>query len=181
MQNVLLQLLEEGLVTDGRGRRVRFSNTVVVLTSNLGQSELNEQKRQVGFNGGSAAVPLDRALDAARKALAPELWNRIDEKLVFRPLVEADVRRIARLLLEDSSARLKADRGVTYTANDDVVDLLLRLGGFDARFGARPMRRKVAEIVEAEVADALLSGRAGTGKALHVRVSGDRVTVDATA
>ena len=176
--NVLLQLLEEGQVTDGRGRRVRFDHTVVILTSNLGWAEFDKQDRQVGFaagpGGGDAS---ERVIEVARRALAPELWNRIEEKLVFKPLQLADVERIAALLLRDSSERLMAERRIAYRTTAAVIPHLIKNGGFDPRHGARPMRRRIQELVEGAVADAILRGQAQPGATLTVDVVGGKAVV----
>ena len=182
--NILLQLLEEGQLTDGRGRRVRFQNTVVMMTSNLGHEHFDPAAgRRVGFAArGITAKRGDadreqRALETARKAFTPELWNRIEDKLVFAPLERGDVERIAALLLEDSSARLEAERKVSYRVTDEVVPLLIERGGYDARMGARPMRRIIQDLVEGAVADAILSGAAPGECTLLVGVVDDQVCV----
>ncbi|HSP78230.1 MAG TPA: ATP-dependent Clp protease ATP-binding subunit, partial [Myxococcaceae bacterium] len=110
VQLLLLQVLEEGRLTDGKGRHIDFSNTVVVMTTNLGAEAFHRTHRALGFGasaeGGRAQSDMDAASAAARQALPPELWNRIDERLPFRPLAEVEVARIATLLLEESSRRL---------------------------------------------------------------------------
>ena len=106
---------------------------------------------------------MDAASAAARKALPPELWNRIDERLAFRPLAEVEVARIATLLLAESSKRLATEKGIEYVAGEDVVGHLLRSGGFDPQLGARPMRQVVQRLVEAPLAERILAGEFGAG------------------
>ena len=162
---LLLQVLEEGRLTDGRGRQVDFGSTVVVLTSNLGGGEATRASSGVmGFGAGSGGPSReDRALEAARAVLPPELWNRLDERLVLAPLSREDVSRIARLLLAESSSRLEAERKIRFSAGDDVVALLVEQGGFDPAYGARPMRGAIQRLVEAPLAEKILAGAFGPG------------------
>ena len=172
VQMLLLQVLEEGRLTDGKGRHIDFSNTVIVMTTNLGAEAFSRTGRPVGFgtDAGGTADAMDLASSVARKALPPELWNRIDERLPFRPLEEVEVARIATLLLEESSKRLASERGIQYVAGDDVVGHLLKSGGFDPQLGARPMRQMVQRLVEAPLAERILAGEFGSGDRVRVAV-----------
>ena len=181
---LLLQVLEEGRLTDGRGRQVDFGNTVVVLTSNLGGAEATRSSAGVmGFAATAAAAPADgareRALAAARAALPPELWNRLDERIFLSALGREDVRRIAALLLAESSERLHAERRIRYVVDDAVADHLLDHGGFDPALGARPMRGAVERLVEAPLADRILDGTFAPGTCVRVRVQGGELTFEA--
>jgi len=176
---LLLQVLEEGRLTDGRGRQVDFANTVVVLTSNLGAAEATRTASGVMGFGASASSETsreDKGLAAARAALPPELWNRLDERIFFAPLDREDVKRIALLLLQQSSDRLFGERKIRYQAGDDVAEHLLDHGGFDPTLGARPMRGAVQRLVEAPLADAILVGRIGPGEVVHVRSAGGAIS-----
>ncbi len=172
VQLLLLQVLEEGRLTDGKGRHIDFSNTVIVMTTNLGAEVFSRTGRALGFGAEAAAAQrdTDAASAAARKALPPELWNRIDERLAFRPLKEEEVARIATLLLNESSKRLATERGIAYVAGDDVVGHLLKSGGFDPQLGARPMRQAVQRLVEAPLAERILSGEFIAGDKVRVEV-----------
>jgi ATP-dependent Clp protease ATP-binding subunit ClpC len=173
---VLLQVLEEGRLTDGRGRSVDFSNTVVVLTSNLGADAFGTVRPRVGFGGASnGATDADGALSAARKALPPELWNRLDDRLAFRPLQPAELARIAKLLLDGSSRRLAAERGIAFAADDKAVDVLLA-SGLDPSLGARPVRQAVERLVEGPLAEAILLGKFGPGDRVRVSAHAGAVT-----
>ena len=170
--NLLLQLLDEGQLTDGRGKKVDFSNTVIAMTSNLGSDTLLKSSGG-GFGFGLADEPADaeeRSLASARKAFAPELWNRIDEKLVFLPLQRDQVREIARLLVRNSSAALEAEKQISFDVSDAAVEFVLEHGGFDAALGARPMRQAITRLVEARIADWIISGEI---------VAKQHVTIDA--
>ncbi len=176
--NVLLQLLEEGVLTDGRGRKVRFRNTVIMITTNLGQAELTSSARPVGFGAvTTSGTDLARkALHAAEKGFSPELWNRIEEKLVFTPLKRDSVLAIVTLLVDESASRLRRERGIAYTVSHEVKELLARRG-FDERFGARPLRRILQQLVENAIADAILENGLPAGTTLEVEVEGEGVKV----
>src|SRR5690606_37985116 len=141
--------LDEGHLTDGKGRRVEFGQCVVVLTSNLGAEAFSAGSAPVGFAApGSAAAPGQRALEEARRQLPPELWNRLDERCLLAPLERDEVAAIARLLLSASAHRLYAERGIRIDFDDSVIDHLLRSGGYDPALGARPMRQAIQRHVE---------------------------------
>ena len=168
---VLLQILDEGRLTDARGRAVSFSETIVILTSNLG-ADLARSRPRIGF--GADEDVQQRALEAqilerAREGLAPELWGRIEERLVFGPLSRAEARRICGLLAQDSSRRLSKSRGISYDLDEQALEFVLRQGGYDARLGARPMRHVLARLVEGPIAARILEGRLHADE--HVEVS----------
>jgi len=168
---LLLQVLEEGRLTDGRGRQVDFSSTVVVLTTNLGGFEATRASSGVmGFGTTDAGNREDRAGQAARAALPPELWNRLDERLVFPALGREDLAHVASLLLKQSSERLAAERRIRFFAGEDVIEHLLANGGFDPSLGARPMRGAVQRLVEGPIAERILRGELVPGDEVEVAV-----------
>jgi len=176
-QQLVLQLLDEGHLTDGRGRRVDFSQAVVVLTSNLGAAQLSGRGgRQVGFGSCEAAggdgdirsQRADRALAAAQEAFPPELWNRVEERLPFHPLERADLARVAQLLAADSSARLAADKSIQFELDDAAVDYLLDNGGHDPQLGARPLRQALSRHVEGPLAERILREEVRPGDRLRI-------------
>lgn len=182
-----LQVFDEGRMTDGRGRTVSFDNAVIVLTSNLGSEALRAAatERPVGF--GRRREPLedsDRmrgvALDAARSALPPELYNRIDEVLFFRHLSRPDVQAVARRLLTELAARL-AVRGIKLDVEDAAIDALMAHGGYDPELGARPMRRAIMRLVEAPLADMILRGELEDNAVALISAVDGRVVVDSLA
>jgi len=174
VQMLLLQVLEEGRLTDGRGRQVDFSNTVVVLTTNLGAGEATRTSQpSMGFGAAEKAAPREsRILEVARGAVPPELWNRLDERLVFPSLSRDEVARIAALLLAESAARLHGERRIRYLAAPEVAGFLLDHGGWDPQLGARPMRGAVQRLVEAPLAERILAGEFGAGDEVRVEVAG---------
>jgi ATP-dependent Clp protease ATP-binding subunit ClpC len=165
--NVLLQVLDDGRLTDGEGRTVDFTNTVVVMTSNLGAGHA---KRAIGFTGGAAEPAGQRMLDAAKHAFLPEFLNRIDEIVVFEPLTEDQVQEIGRLLCASIADRLRTERGVELEVDPELVARLAR-EGFDTEFGARPLKRHLRRTLEKELTRAILDGRLSDGT--HVRATED--------
>ncbi|HWT85295.1 MAG TPA: ATP-dependent Clp protease ATP-binding subunit [Myxococcales bacterium] len=180
---LLLQVLDEGQLTDGRGRRIDFSGAVVILTSNVGAGGLTgEPARPMGF-----AQPVDvslektqppqpddhplalKALELARGTFPPELWGRLDEKLVFAPLARGEVARIAELLLADSSRRLWQERRIAFRSGPGLVEHLIASGGYQVALGARPMRQVIQRVVESPLADEILAGRVKSGETLLAR------------
>jgi len=171
---LLLQILEEGRLTDGKGRQVDFSNTVVVLTSNLGAEAFSPKGRALGFGvadaAASAASLREEVLSKTKQALPLELWNRLDERCVFSPLSHAQMSHIAQLLLQKSSERLHKERGIGFEAGEDVIEHLLANGGFEPSLGARPMRQAIQRLIEAPLAEYILSGHFQSGDTIHLHM-----------
>jgi ATP-dependent Clp protease ATP-binding subunit ClpC len=118
----------------------------------------------MGFGARERSAPReDRVLEAARAAVPPELWNRLDDRIAFAPLSREDVARIARLLLAESSRRLEGERRIRFAASDEAVLHLLDHGGWDPSLGARPMRSAVQRLVEAPLAERILRGEMSPG------------------
>lgn len=159
-----LALFDEGRLTDGRGRTVDFTNTVIVLTSNLGGGEVSSTRRRVGFGEREAGSDLEpRIVAAVRAALPPELYNRIDEVLVFGPLTRDELREIGHRLLSNLARRLFDQRGVQLKFGPELVEYLLDQGGFEPTLGARPMKRTIARLIEGPIAEQILGGELGSG------------------
>ncbi|MBW2278717.1 MAG: ATP-dependent Clp protease ATP-binding subunit, partial [Deltaproteobacteria bacterium] len=177
-----LPVFDEGRLTDGRGRAVDFTNTIILMTSNLGSDVSGAApKRRVGFGNDSGPnnADLERAVTAAaRVALAPELYNRIDEVLVFAPLARSEVHEIARRLLATVAQTLEQQHGIEFHADDDAIEHLLDSGGFDPSLGARPMKRAIARLVEAPLAERILSGDLQRGHVALLTVIDDALEID---
>ncbi len=171
-----LAVFDEGRMTDSRGRLVDFTNTVILLTSNLGSSAfLESRKKRVGFRAnqdGQRHDAVEPMKNAARDALPPELYNRIDEILTFAPLSRSAVLKIGRKLVKGLSDELEISRGALLEVDDAAIEVLLDQGGYDPEFGARPLRRTLARLVEAPLAEALLSGQLAPGDTWQVTGSG---------
>ena len=161
--NALLQIMDDGRLTDGQGRTVDFKNTVVIMTSNAGSAELKRAVR-IGFSArkGDEArneqheVMRSKAMEGLKQMFRPEFINRIDQIVVFHSLGKSELYRIVDLLLEQVRVRL-SDQGIGLEVTDAARDLLLR-EGFDEEYGARPLRRAIQSYVDDALADALLAG-----------------------
>lgn len=184
--NILLQILDEGRLTDAKGRHVDFSNAVVILTSNLGAQDLaNTMQGSIGFakkgNDVTDQDAEDVILRTAKSKFSPELWNRIEEKLVFRPLDLEQIERIAHLLLADSRKRLQKDKGIHLSFDESsLIPFLVRNGGFDPSYGARPMRQTIQSQVESKVAEWIIAHESLPGE-LFVGVRNDIIYVEEIA
>ncbi len=175
--SILLQVMEEGVLTDAQGRRTDFRNTVLVMTSNLGARHFRAQGR-LGFlpEEGTDRAEVERAVLAeARRTFAPEFLNRLDGTLVFHPLDGDSLAAITRQLLDQTGERLSA-LGVSLQVEEEAVRLLAQAGG-DRDYGARPLRRAIAAQVEDPAADLLLEGALCSGGTLRVVADGDCVQV----
>lgn len=175
--SILLQVMEEGVLTDAQGRRTDFRNTVLVMTSNLGARHFRAQGR-LGFlpEEGTDRAEVERAVLAeARRTFAPEFLNRLDGTLVFHPLDGDSLAAITRQLLDQTGERLSA-LGVSLQVEEEAVRLLAQAGG-DRDYGARPLRRAIAAQVEDPAADLLLEGALCSGGTLQVVAEGDRIQV----
>lgn len=173
--NLLLQVLDEGRLTDSKGRTVDFRNTVIIMTSNLGASHLKPSGPVMGFStGGDSAKDREASFEIAKKEIMadvkrffrPEFLNRIDEIIVFKPLEQKDLRQIVDILLKDLTKRL-GEKGVALdwtTAADDV----LVEEGTDFAYGARPLKRAIQKLVEDPIAEMLLSSSVKEGNTIHV-------------
>ncbi len=163
--NVLLQVMDDGRLTDGEGRTVDFSNTVLVMTSNLGAARA---KRALGFTAEAPQADEERMRAAAKAAFLPEFLNRIDEIVTFRPLGGEQVEAIAALIVEQVGDRLRAERGIELEVDEALVRRLAR-EGFDEEFGARPLKRHVRRTLEKALTRAILDGRFADGDRVRAR------------
>ncbi|MBT3362234.1 MAG: AAA domain-containing protein [Chloroflexi bacterium] len=169
--NVLLQILEDGRLTDGHGRTVDFKNTVIIMTSNLGTGDM--QRQSIGFAqeqmSSSEKQRLKSSIEGAiKQTFRPEFINRIDEIIIFEPLTEDQIKQIVDLLMDDVKQRL-ADREITVELTDEVKSWLAK-EGFDAAFGARPLRRTIQRQVENPLSKRILAGEFKAGDYAIVRL-----------
>ncbi len=162
--NILLQVLEDGILTDSQGRHVDFRNTVIILTSNVGAGELAATK-SLGFTAETVTNDRDaqksRMLNALKSTFRPEFLNRIDDIIVFHSLQRADIEQIADLMLRDVSKRIE-ELGISITFDASVASLLAE-EGFDTAYGARPLRRAVVRLVEDAFSTEMLEGKIKAG------------------
>ena len=170
--NILLQILDDGRLTDAQGRTVDFKNTIVIMTSNLGADRIQEYAR----TGGDFEQLKDELMDVLRMSFRPEFINRIDEIIVFRALSSEQLADITRLLLDRLVRRMRAQR-IDVEFTEEAVRLLAE-EGFDPEFGARPLRRTIQRRVENELSRLVLSGGVQPGDKIVVSVAGDDLHLD---
>ena len=165
--NILLQVLEDGVLTDSQGRKVDFKNTILIMTSNVGASALTgPAKGTLGFSEkpeeeNTEKVAHDRVMDALKATFRPEFLNRIDDIIIFNRLTEEDIKKIAHLMLSEVGARIH-DLGIEITFDDSVAALMAK-EGFDAVYGARPLRRAIVRLVEDPFSGEMLEGKIKAG------------------
>jgi ATP-dependent Clp protease ATP-binding subunit ClpC len=160
VMNLLLQILEEGTITDSLGRKIDFRNTIIIMTSNIGATDIKRQTT-LGFGAMASAEAdfesmRDKILEATKKYFRPEFLNRLDDTVVFRMLEKDDLNRIVDLEIAKLAKRLQ-EKGISLVLTDE-ARALLSAKGYDPDFGARPMRRAVERFLEDPLAEALLRG-----------------------
>jgi ATP-dependent Clp protease ATP-binding subunit ClpB len=161
--NILLQVLDDGRLTDGQGRTVDFRNTVIIMTSNLGSHVIQEMAEEGDYDKMKAAV-----MDIVGSHFRPEFINRVDDAVVFRPLDKEAIRQVAEIQLQYLQQRL-ADREIQLEISDEALDLLSE-AGFDPVFGARPLKRAIQTHIENPLAQEMLSGQFIAGDTIRVDV-----------
>ncbi|OZC50854.1 AAA family ATPase [Rhodococcus sp. 06-621-2] len=176
--DTLLQVLDDGRLTDGQGRTVNFRNTVVIMTSNLGSDIISSKSGGTGFNTGVLdEKPLRaRVMGRLRESMRPEFLNRIDEIVVFRKLDTEQLHRITDLMLAESRERLSA-KGIEITFSDSAVDWLAK-NGHQPEFGARPLRRSIQRALDDKIADLLLDDILAEGGSVSVDVADDELALN---
>ena len=178
--NILLQILEDGRLTDSTGRVVSFKNTIIVMTSNAGAHDIGSG-RTMGFGAKALAdatnynAMKDAVMKAVKDVFRPEFINRVDELIVFHPLSEEDIRQIAGMMLGQVASRLN-ERAIHLTWADEVVEKLAK-EGYDAKYGARPLRRLIQRTVEDTLSEELLQGRIALGDMVHLTVEDGKIAV----
>ena len=175
--NIMLQILEDGRLTDSHGRTVSFKNTIIIMTSNIGSSEIVSMPK-VGFGSLDDEDSYDdmkeKQMNALRRTLKPEFINRIDEVVIFRSLDKADMYRICNLMLASTAKRLK-DMNITVSVSDAAKDLLVEKG-YDSQYGARPLRRTIQKMLEDKLSEEILSGNLKVGGKIKVDADGDKLS-----
>ena len=174
--NILLQVLEDGQLTDSQGRQVDFKNTVIILTSNVGASEISAAKT-LGFVASATAGEdnerRERMMRALRSTFRPEFLNRVDEVIIFNSLSRKDIAAIAKLMLADVSERSRSI-GISLSFSPAVTELLAEKG-FDENWGARPLRRTVMRLVEDQLSTDLLEGKFSAGDRVLADVADEKI------
>ena len=183
--NIMLQILDDGRITDSQGRTVDFKNTVIVMTSNIGAKALTDAGAKLSVDAGDkkAAEDADKAYEQAketvmeelRRTFRPEFLNRIDDIIVFRALTEQDIEEVARRMLKTVANRMES-MGIRLDASEEAVKELAR-EGFDPKYGARPLRRAIQNKVEDTVAERMLDGTLKAGDTAKLSVKDDKLVV----
>jgi ATP-dependent Clp protease ATP-binding subunit ClpC len=176
--NILLQILEEGRLTDSQGRKVDFRNTIIIMTSNIGAREI-AQKTSVGFSGSGSGEGLSdkeinsRVMTEMKKLFRPEFLNRIDEIIVFKSLTKEQIASIVELMVADLRDRLIA-QGMSINLTKETCAYIAD-EGTDAAFGARPLRRAIQRILEDPISEQLLEGKWKVGDIIEASYNGQEV------
>ena len=186
--NILLQVLDDGRLTDSQGRTVDFRNTVIIMTSNLGAKALHKNSPELGFlapkksessTNQSNSIDFKEAkksvMDAVKRHFRPEFLNRIDEMIVFHPLTEEDLQQIVSILMSDVIKRLK-ERELQLEITSEAMQLLVKEGS-DFTMGARPLKRAIQRLIEDPVSDLILKGDATEGKTIKADVKDNEIVV----
>jgi ATP-dependent Clp protease ATP-binding subunit ClpC len=180
--NILLQILEDGILTDGKGRKVDFKNTVIVMTSNIGARKLTESAASIGFSlsqseMGTAMSNFDHKKEEVLKELKnhfkPEFINRIDNIIVFKPLTHESIKKIVKIHVNDLQKRI-ADKKITLELSDEALDLLA-VKSTDPEYGARPVRRKVQEYLEDPLSQGLIDDEFAEGDTVQITKDGENI------
>ena len=175
--NILLQVLDDGRLTDNKGRVVNFKNTLIIMTSNLGSTYIQHRFDEAGrsADGSLPASMLEETkkgvLDMLKQTIRPEFLNRIDDIILFHPLTEAEIRQVVRLQVDSITRRL-AEQDVQLRVADDALALVAR-AGFDPEFGARPVKRALQRLLLNDLSRALLSGAVDKGRPIVVHAAGE--------
>ncbi len=175
--SILLQIMDDGRLTDSAGRRVDFRNTVIVMTSNIGAKLITEGRHKLGFSQGGSDDDMlnERINDELRQTFRPEFLNRIDEKIIFRRLSRDELRSVTRRLLCDVTDRF-SELGMRLSLPDEVIDSIADLG-YDEKYGARPLRRTIRSLIEDRAAEMLLDGEIQSGDGVIARLDGGDVVL----
>ena len=175
--NILLQVLDDGRLTDNKGRTVNFKNTIIIMTSNLGSDYIRERSAQVGTTEESRQQWLDETrkhlLDMLKQTIRPEFLNRIDETVVFMPLRESEIRQIVKLQAQ-GVCRMLAESGINLTIDESAIDLISS-AGYDPEFGARPVKRALQTLLLNRLSTMILSGDIDRNKPVTASARGNEL------
>lgn len=177
--NILLQVLEDGYLTDAKGKKVDFRNTIIIMTSNLGAKQLTDEASKIGFNlGGDRLKKAEQDFDERKEQVLkevkdhfrPEFLNRIDKLIVFKPLKSEDIQQIVKLQIEELNKRIR-DKEIQVEMSHKGIELLAKLS-YQPEYGARPVRRKVQDLIEDPIAERILDGQYKPGSVVVIDQDG---------
>ena len=179
--NILLQVLEDGYLTDAKGKKIDFRNTIIIMTSNLGAKQLTQEAGKIGFNLSTDKLKAaeedfnskkEQVLKELKGHFRPEFLNRIDKTIVFQPLNNQSIQKIVQLQINELNDRLK-DKTITVTLTPEATELLAKLS-YNPEYGARPVRRMIQDKIEDPIAERILDGEFGEGSQIKISRDGDR-------
>ena len=177
--NMLLQILDDGRLTDSNGRTVNFKNTIIIMTSNAGARNITENKT-IGFASkeekeANYEKTKSEVMSELKRTFRPEFLNRLDEIIVFRKLDHDSVKKIAKIMIDESVDKLK-ERNIEISVDDSVVEYIAKVG-FDDIYGARPLKRAVQSKIEDEFAEQILDGKIKEGDKVTLKAEEDKVII----
>ena len=171
--NIMLQILEDGRLTDSHGRTVSFKNTVVIMTSNIGAGEIKSSKLGFGAQEEDYENMKDKQMEALKRAMKPEFINRIDDIIIFRSLQKEDMSEIARLMIEQLTKRL-GEKQINICVSDSAREFIIDKG-FNSEYGARPLRRAVQKYIEDELSEQILMGNFEIGDTISIDLEDNKL------
>lgn len=175
--NALLQILDDGRLTDGQGRTVSFKNTIIIMTSNLGAKEVKEHRKQLGFGDYEEEEEIDSKkiyMDALKNKFKPEFINRIDVICIFEPLSQEDLVKIAKILITNINKRLK-EKNLSLKITEDALEFIVKKGS-NSEYGARPLKRYIQQEIEDQIAEKILLGQLKNEGEVIIDVENDKLT-----
>lgn len=179
--NILLQVLDDGHITDSKGRKVDFKNTVIIMTSNAGAMSIVEPKKLGFITDESEENDYQKmksdVMEEVRRIFKPEFLNRIDDTIVFKMLVKDDLKKIVTLLLKELTTRCKEQLNITLKVRESAKQLIVE-SGTDKKYGARPLRRTIQNKVEDELAEEILNGRVKSGDTVFVASKNHKIVFE---
>jgi len=180
--NIMLQIMEDGVLTDSQGHRVDFKNTIIVMTSNAGARNITENRTKLGFKAsgeddgsGDYEQIREAVMEEVKRLFKPEFLNRIDETIVFHKLSEENIKEICEKMLDIVGDRMKTV-GITMSVDESAIELLSKQG-YDPVYGARPLRRAIQNAVEDTVAEKMLEGKIKEGDEITITAKDDKIEI----
>ena len=176
--NILLQVLDDGHITDAHGRKVDFKNTIIIMTSNAGAQAIISPKK-LGFGAGEDEQQnyermKEGVMEEVKRIFKPEFLNRIDETIVFRTLNKDDMKKIVTILTKTLVERCKTQMDITLSIKDSVKAYIVE-SAYDPKYGARPLKRKIQNLIEDALAEEILDGKIKKGDTVDVTVRGEKI------
>jgi len=177
---ILLQIMDDGHLTDSTGRSVDFRNTIIVMTSNIGAEALTDGRRRLGFDSSEGDESIEkerksRINDELRRTFKPEFLNRIDETIIFHSLTREETRMITVRMLERVSERFN-EKGMKLSIPSEVIEALARQG-YDEKYGARPLRRTIRRCIEDSAAELVLAGEIAEGDLVDAGIKDEKIVL----